>query len=466
MTAPTLARAIAGRIPAFADQPLPEASLRMARRVLADALGCALAMADRPDGAGSVAARALTGVRGPLQATLLTGGRAWAPAAAFVNGALLRDSEMSDTWRGPTPGHHSELIPAALALCEARGLSGEHLLRAIVFGYELYARLCATARIVGGGRGWHHTTWGIVATPAVAAFCLELPTEAAAHAIACSASYGLTTNALHLGSTTGLRSVVFPLAACSGTLCALLAAEGLQGPLDAIEGEQGLLRQLVGDDFDPAPLADWSEPLILRTNLKRYACSYLMHSALHALQSLMAAHGLGAGDLERIDVELTPRPYEVVAQPGAHAPRTPQEADHSLPFCLALVARRGHVLPGDFDNEALADDTLLQLAARVHVRRSDGLARQHAFEQDWPARVTVRAAGGTFQETCIRPPGDHRQPLADDALLAKFTGLTGRRFAGGRAARLWQLLMALDGTTPVRELAQLLRPDFPEETPA
>lgn len=461
MEPPTVAQRIAQRMVACRDQPTPEQSLDMARRVLADALACALAMTrgPRPSGApGPAAAAALRGVRGPLMATAFGTGSAWAPAAAFINGALLRDSEMSDTWRGPTPGHHSELIPLALALCEARALDASRLLGTIVFGYELHARLCAVARIVGQGRGWHHTTWAVVAAPAVAAMCLDLDAADGAHAIACSASFGLTTNALHHGATTGLRSLVFPLAAQSGAWCALMAGAGLRGPLDAIEAPQGLLQQMVGDDHDLSPLDDWAEPMILRTNLKAYACSFLMHASLHALATLMRRHGLAAAEIESIDVSLTPRPYEVVGRPASQPPATREEADHSLPWCMALLAVRGRLLPGDMQPEALADPRVHALAARVRARVDPALARRHAFEQDWPARVSLRARGRRWQALCVRAPGDHRAPLADAQLRDKFMQLTDGVLPRAQAGRAWRTLMRLDGRTSTRELVALVTP--------
>ena len=203
-------------------EDLPADVVHQAKRLLADAICCAAAGWDR---ASTVATRRVfPGVSGPIQASVWGDGtKAWAPAAAFVNGTMVREPEINDTFTDKTPGHASETIPAVVALCEARGRSGRELLTATVAAYEIYSRLCRSAKLVGGDRGWHHTTYGIVVVPAVGARCLGFDQAMAENAIAISSSYGITLNQLHLGHTSGLRSVIFPMAAYTGITSCLLA---------------------------------------------------------------------------------------------------------------------------------------------------------------------------------------------------------------------------------------------------
>ena len=56
--------------------------------------------------------------------------------ATFVNGVLVRSLDLNDTYLGTEPLHPSEIVPAALALCEDGGRSGRDLIEALVIGYE------------------------------------------------------------------------------------------------------------------------------------------------------------------------------------------------------------------------------------------------------------------------------------------------------------------------------------------
>ena len=265
-----------------------------AKRLLADAMCCAAAGWDRDT---TVATRQVfPGVSGPIRSSVWGDGtQAWAPAAAFVNGTMVREPEINDTFTDRTPGHASETIPAVVALCEARGRDGKELLTATVAAYEIYSRLCRSAKLVGGDRGWHHTTYGIVVVPAVGARCLGFDQAMAENAIAISSSYGITLNQLHLGHTSGLRSVIFPMAAYTGITSCLLAEAGLVGPLAVLEGPHGFYPQLFGDDYDLGVFDDWSEPLIQQSSIKLYSCSYYIHTALEAFKEVIEKNGCARG---------------------------------------------------------------------------------------------------------------------------------------------------------------------------
>ena len=185
---PSSIERIAAYVAGLRLSELPIASIHAAKRLLADAICSA---APGYDGrAAAISRGAFSGVAGPLNASVWGHGeQIWAPGAAVINGAMLREPEINDTFRGKTPGHHSELWPTAIALCEALDRPGAALLLAAIAGYEVYSRLCAVARVVGGERGWHHTSLGIVATPVVVARCFNLDQARTAQAIAVSASY-------------------------------------------------------------------------------------------------------------------------------------------------------------------------------------------------------------------------------------------------------------------------------------
>ena len=439
-------------------EDLPADVVHSAKRLLADAMCCAAAGWDR---ATTVATRQVfPGVSGPIQASVWGDGtQAWAPAAAFVNGTMVREPEINDTFTDKTPGHASETIPAVVALCEARGRSGKELLTATVAAYEIYSRLCRSAKLVGGDRGWHHTTFGIVVVPAVGARCLGFDQAMAENAIAISSSYGITLNQLHLGHTSGLRSVVFPMAAYTGITSCLLAEAGLVGPLDVLEGPHGFYPQLFGDDYDLGVFDDWSEPLIQQSSIKLFSCSYYIHTALEAFKEVIDKNRLRAADIERVVVGLTRRPFEVVAQKSRVEPDSIEAADHSLTFSMALLATRGTVYPRDFTAETLEDEQVLSFAKKIEIEVNEELDREYPLHRARPAIVSVYTRDGLAGTArSIYPLGDFRAPLSDDQLFGKFNDLTETMHGRDHARRLWDAIFALDRCDDVRTFVERLVP--------
>src|SRR5688572_25032602 len=76
--------------------------------------------------------------------------------AALANGMFGHADETDDT-HPPTLTHPgTSVVPAALAIAEARGLSGEQTLRAIVLGYDICSRLLLSLKPMPFLRSGHH----------------------------------------------------------------------------------------------------------------------------------------------------------------------------------------------------------------------------------------------------------------------------------------------------------------------
>src|SRR6185503_17531752 len=90
------------------------------------------------------------------KATLALGRKATVRAAALINGAASHTVEVDDIFRDGIYHPGAPTIPAALALAQANGASGEQFLRAVIVGYEISTRIGATM-----GRAhykyWHNT---------------------------------------------------------------------------------------------------------------------------------------------------------------------------------------------------------------------------------------------------------------------------------------------------------------------
>jgi 2-methylcitrate dehydratase len=154
-------------------EAIPERARREAKRFLLDSLGCALAALDLPD--MRAAYRYIRALGGRRQATIIGyGTKTNLPNAALMNSLLIRALDYNDIYWKQDPSHPSDIIPAALAPAEFKGLSGKELIVGIVLAYELEMRMCLAAHPGIREVGWHHASLTQFVSPLVAGRMLGL----------------------------------------------------------------------------------------------------------------------------------------------------------------------------------------------------------------------------------------------------------------------------------------------------
>ncbi len=145
----------------YAD--LPEEIRTLARQCVLDTIACTLAGASEPLTALLLAE--MTEQGGRAEAGVIGhAARLPAASAALVNGAAGHALDFDDV-NLAMPGHPSvAILPALLALAEARGASGADIIAAFVAGYELQCRVGTT---ISPG---HYDVLGFHATATVGSF--------------------------------------------------------------------------------------------------------------------------------------------------------------------------------------------------------------------------------------------------------------------------------------------------------
>ena len=222
---------------------IPERALREARRFLLDSIGCALAAIHNAD---MVAARRYIEKLGGIpEATVIHSGlRTNAPNAALMNALLVRALDYNDIYWKADPSHPSDLIPVALAAGEKAGGSARDLLVGIIIAYELEMRWCHAADPGIRERGWHHATLTQFVAPIVAARMLGLNADQTVAAAGICGSCHFTLGGVVAGHLTNMKNLADPMAVEAGVRAALLAAENYSGPVEVIEGKEGLFEVL------------------------------------------------------------------------------------------------------------------------------------------------------------------------------------------------------------------------------
>lgn len=386
-----------------------------ARRAFLDTIAVMVAGQDIACTVGTRTAVAAWGI-GPCH--VLGGASLAAPWAALVNGTAAHALDYDDVL-DPAMSHPSAaLVPAILALAEERGAAGAECLDAYLVGFEVLARLGEGMNLVHYQRGWHTTlSLGSMGVAAACARMMRLDAHGMAMAISLATSmaggskrqFGSMAKPLHAG-----------LAAKNGLIAAQLAASGVTGIDEPLEGRWGYLELMAGETaagFDAA-FQRLGKPSAMEQYgvwAKFYPCCASTHRPVDALRSM----GLRPEQVARIEADVS----EVsVSNLRYQVPRNPNEARFSLPYCLAAALSDGTLNVASFSEAAVTREALVPLMERVTMRLDPELTADRAVTESFErGTVTVTLTDGSMRrEAVLTPRGHPGQPLTDDDLARKF----------------------------------------------
>lgn len=341
-------------------------------------------------------------------------------SAAFVNAFQIHAQEF-DCVHEPAVVHPMATV-GAVALSEADRrsaesdpVSGEQLLVALVAGVEAAASLglCATAPL----KFFRPATAGIFGCVAALITLRRLPVETGVAAFGYALAFASGTMQAHAEGKPALP-IQIANAARAAVMAVDLAEAGLPGPEASIEGPFGYLT-LFETAHDLTPL---THPVpgfrISEVSWKPFPTGRAAHGGIVALQTLMAEHGLTAGEVAEAVYRAPPLIHRLVGRRPT-SEMAPAWARLCLAWLGAVVLVRGTVGLADFTPDHLADPALLALAERIRVEADDN-ADPAAFT---PATLTVTTTDGrVLSHTVTAQLGSPAQPLSREQHLAKQAG--------------------------------------------
>ncbi len=348
--------------------------------------------------------------------------------AAIANAAASHMAEQDDVHNGSVFHPATVVFPAALAVAQALGSSGQQLLTAAVAGYEVGIRV---GEFLGRShyKVFHTTgTAGTLAAAAAVGNLLGLDAQQMQHAFG---SAGTQSAGLWEFLRTGADSKQLHTAhaAGAGLMAAYLARDGFTGAAEIFDGVQGMAAGM-SSDADPAKLIDclgtrWATA---ETSFKYHACCRHTHPAADALLQLMQAHQLQAADLAHVVAHVHQGAIDVLGP--VRQPTTVHQSKFSMGTTLALAARFGHAGLTEFEQHFLDEATI---ALRDRVEMALDAEVDSAYPQRWIGKVTVTTADGRVLHGRLdQPKGDPGNTLSRDEITAKALRLAA--FSGGATA--------------------------------
>lgn len=397
-----------------------EACQALKIRVL-DALGCAIGALKGPP--IKMLEAQLADFGGNPLATLIGGGKTAPDQAAFYNAALVRYLDFNDSYLAKRETcHPSDNLGAVLAASEYAGRSGKDLLTALAVAYQVQCRLSDVAPV--RAKGFDHTTQGAYAVAAGVAKALGLDQKKTANALAIS---GTANNALRVtrtGSLSHWKGLAYPHTVFDATADTFLAMRGITGPLQVFEGNKGFMDAIAGR-FE----IDWQREnleVVKRTNIKKYNAEFHSQSVLEGILTLREEHQVHADDIERIDIEIFDVAYNIIGggeEGDKRHIQTKEEADHSLPYMVAVALLDGEVTPKQYTPKRIERHDVQTLLRKVEVRPDDEMS--DLFPEAMPCRIQMLLKDGrTLHIEKEDYEGFYTQPISWAKVTQKFAQLT------------------------------------------
>ncbi|MGE5285574.1 MAG: MmgE/PrpD family protein, partial [Actinomycetota bacterium] len=216
-----------------------------------------------------------------------------------------------------------------------------------------------------------------------------------------------------------------PNAGAAGLGAAFLAMRGVTGPREMFEGVKGWM-EVVSGPFE----IDWEEEnleRVLRTILKKYNAEIHSQSAIEGMIGMMAEGGFPASGIERIRIDIFDVAHLIIgggAEGDKTVVRTKEEADHSLPYIVAVAALDGEVTPAQYSPERIAREDAQRLLRRVEVVPDPAFSRR--FPEEHACRLTVNLTNGrVLVREMSGYEGFHTRPMSWEGAIRKFSATAG-----------------------------------------
>jgi 2-methylcitrate dehydratase len=350
--------------------------------------------------------------------------------------ALIRYPDFMDNFMGKEATcHPSDNIGALLAISQYKAVSGKDFLTAMAVGYQVECRLIQEIPVMK--KGIDHTVLLAYSVVAAMARLIGLHEEQAAHALGmagCSINSMVTSRASYTYEWKGFASSLDALDCIN---LALLAEQGMTGPISIFEGPKG-----VKDVFDMELDYDWSKEtfeLIQKCVLKKYNAEVHSQSVLEAALFLKEKYGFTAADIEKIDITTFLTAFHIIGS-GAYGDRktvaSKEQADHSLFYVTAVALLDGEVYPAQFEPERINRADVQQLLQKISVHTSFPLHKPvivagilDPYTQAYPDKMKAKVSitlkkGETLVHETEDYPGFFTKPFTWEDTINKFKRLS------------------------------------------
>lgn len=407
-------------------EDLPEKVVLAGKRLIMNTFGAILG-GSRAEGVREIAelVRKWGGVK--ESSIFLYSSKVPAHEAVLVNATMARALDF-DEFNLQT-GMHSgaTVVPVALGAAETCGkVDGKKLITAVVIGAEIMCRMRLVPDLCIGVSGWAGEVYGAFGSAITAGKVMGLTRKEMGHALGLAYSQAAG-NAQSIYDGTLATRIQQGFSARAGLFSTILAANGITGPQDFLEGRAGFYPVYYrGMDYDVSRLfASIGEKYeFLNIATKPYPCCGFLMAPIENVIDCMHQNNLNARDVDRVIVRVNQQMYNTVCTPPEtkYRPRTGVDAMFSLPYVVATAITHDDVSLDDFSAQAITDLERLQMADKIEIIIDEAIDRESkklnlALSLHELEIATVK--GQHFSQKLYYPKGFPQKPMTIEEFTEK-----------------------------------------------
>ena len=351
--------------------------------------------------------------------------------------ALIRYPDFMDNFIGKEATcHPSDNIGPLLAAAQHLNLYGRDFLLAMAIGYTIECKLVEEVPVMI--RGFDHTVLYAYSVTAALSKLFNLSSTQTAHALGMAGSSYVplvTSRASYTYEWKGLASSMVALG-CMNIV--LMAGENLTGPISVFEGPKGIAQTM-----DMKLEHHWTSEdlnIIRRCVMKSYNAEVHCQSSLEAAEDVSWEFKIDAAQIKSVDITTFLTAYHIVGG-GVYGDRknvySKEQADHSLPYVLAVLLLDGEVYPEQFTEERINRPDVQTLLKKIKVDTVSPLHKPLPFAgildpytDAYPEKLKTKLVitmenGRKFMREKSDYHGFYTRPFSWDDTIGKFKKLTG-----------------------------------------
>ena len=443
-------------------EAIPADVMALGKKSILDGLG--LALSGSVAASGTLVQRYLTelGVTGGSATVIGSSLKVPERFAAFANGVGVHADDYDDTQLavasdrvyGLLTHPTAPVLPAVLAIAEARGLSGKTLLAAYHVGVEAECKIAEAISPRHYQHGFHTTaTCGTLGAACAAGRITGLDLESLLRALAIGASqagglrenFGTMTKPFHAGR-----------ASESGVMAAQLAALGWTATDKILESPRGFFQAHAGGYDLGAILGKLGNPWTFAwpgVSIKPHPSGSLTHPGMTKMLELILEHDLRP---DQVALVRSGTNHNMLNALIHHRPANELQAKFSMEFCLAILLLERRAGLAEFTDAVVNRPDVQAMIEKVdfHVHPD---AEAAGYDKMTTVLEIRRTDGRTITGRSDFGKGSPAHPMSYDEVAGKFRGCA--EFAAWPADKTTEIIETVAGLErldDVRRLTALL----------
>ncbi|WP_300459197.1 MmgE/PrpD family protein [Desulfobacula sp.] len=369
--------------------------------------------------------------------------------AALINGMAGSTSEYEEG-HSKAMGHPAiQIVPAMLADCESKDLSGDLLLKGFIIGYEVACRISRASSI---RKGLHPTgSWGVIGSALGVGSLHQKDPESLCQIANIASSYAISSYVKNSFVGQNVSCTFAGLANLTGLIANLFFETGIRADSDSLKMT---FSRFVSDEFKPGILDEalGKKYEITENYFKPYPTCRFTHPALEALKTIIQNIKIDPKEVSHIEVIS----FKAAVHAGSGAPANLEALRFSIPYLIAVMLIRGEI-----NSNTLTED-LVQMAEIAELAEKVKMVYSSDYEQlrpeKYPARVTLTLFDGRqLSHEIMDCLGDTLNPLSRQEIHNKFISLASPVVGQSKSELFLEKLVDLENQKHVRPIINILR---------